>query len=391
MNKKLIMSTAISVLTGAALGYHGVQWYGNNDSPYRDNEGIALKESRENKSSALSVISNNPDKKKKLVLEEILKENRSYRKNCKLYTYYASIRSEQREEEFKKILALDKEQQNQALYSFFSSWAKQEPRRALAKTAELSDPFDRNLAHYYVFSAWAEKNPENAAAYFLENKDRWDENSMFIMQMSDGMSIGGSCSIVENLAKISPEKALEWLDHIENKKDQNNLKNNLINILAKKDPLALLKNSAQFFPGEENKTYAAIAGQWAKRDPAAAQQWVETLPEDEKTKSHKAIVIALTEDNPQNALTWAQKNLDIKTLSNNNRFLISALHDVEHSQAKQWMQSFPDCPEKYRIMQEYASSWYDRNYTEQVEFIFTIPDKKIQNEAMGRVGVIFFL
>lgn len=383
MNRKLIIATAAATLTGTALGYYGVLWYGDEASPDRKDKGNGSK-GWEDVSSHPSMISNKPSKNKKLLLEEILKERSYYRKDCNLYTYYASIRSDQREEEFQKILALDKEQQNSAFYAFFSSWAKEEPRRALETVEKIPDSVDRDITHYYVFSAWAEKDPEGAAAYFLENKDSGDVNSMFMMQSSDGVAIGASCSIVENLAKFSPKKALEWLAHIENKQQQTDLKNNLISVLSKKDPVALLKNSAQLFSGEENKTYAAIAGQWAKLDPVATQQWVETLPEEEKRKSHKAIVMALSENKPQDALAWAQKNLDIKTLSNDNRFLISTLHDVEHSEAKQWMQSFPDSPEKFNIMQEYASSWYDRNYTEQVEFIFTIPDKKIQNEALGR-------
>lgn len=383
MNRKLIIATAAATLTGTALGYYGVLWYGDEASPDRKDKGNGSK-GWEDVSSHPSMISNKPSKNKKLLLEEILKERSYYRKDCNLYTYYASIRSDQREEEFQKILALDKEQQNSAFYAFFSSWAKEEPRRALETVEKIPDSVDRDISNYYVFSSWAEKNPEAAAAYFLENGDRWNEKSMFTIRLLDGVFFGTSFSIVENLAKFSPEKSLEWIAHIENKQQQTDLKNNLISVLAKKDPVALLKNSAQLFPGEENKTYAAIAGQWVKLDPVATQQWVETLPEEEKSIIHQAIVKSLSKDNPQDARAWAQKNLDIKTLSNDNFFLKSTLYNVGRSEAKQWMQLFPDSPEKSNIMQEYASFWYNRNYTEQVEFIFTIPDKMAQNKALIR-------
>lgn len=385
MNRKLIIATAAATLTGTALGYYGVLSYGDEASPDRKDKGNGSK-GWEDVSSHPSMISNKPSKNKKLLLEEILKERSYYRKDCNLYTYYASIRSDQREEEFQKILALDESQRGKVLKSFFSSWAKQEPRRALETVAKIPDSFVRDELHYYVFSAWAEKNPEAAAAYFLENGDILKEEGIFMIIFHDASVVfGASYSIVENLAKFSPEKALEWIDHIENKQKQTELKDKLISVLAKKDPVALLKNSAQLFPGEENKTYAAIAGQWVKRDPVATQQWIETLPEEEKSIIHQAIVKSLSKDKPLDALAWVQKNLDIKELNSDYQyFLNSALDNVEISEAQQWIQSFPDSPEKYRIMENYASSLDDRNYTEQIEFIFTIPDKSSQNEALGR-------
>lgn len=381
MNKKIIMVTAISVLMGAAFGYHGVLWYGDKVAQDKANEENAVKKGRVNAPLGTSASSNKSEKKG--ALHEILKERNYYRKRCALNTYYSSIKSEQREAEFQKIMALDEEQRGQVLEVFFYSWAKQEPRRALATGEQLTDPFHRRMVPYYVFRTWAEKNPEEAAAYFLESKDRLGEDGMFMIHTSNGVERGASCSIVKHLAKISPEKALEWIAHFENKKEQDTLKKNLIGLLARKDPLALLRDSSQLFPGEENKTFAAIAGQWVKQDPVAAQQWIETLPEEERKKSIESVVISLSSENPQESLALIKKNFDVKALASDcNFFLIPILCNVEYSEARQWMQSFPDSPEKCHIMVNYASLYFDRNYTEETEFIFTIPDKKMRNKAM---------
>lgn len=373
MYNKLIMAMIISALTGAVLGYHGVLWYGDDVSQDRENERTPVKKGRNNNSHGASASSNKPEHK--LSLNEILKESNVYRARCALNTYCASIRSEQREAELQKILALNETQKNHVLETFFNSWAKQEPRRALAVGAQLSETFDRRMVPYYVFNAWAEKNPEEAAAYFLENADQWDGN---------GLKTNASSNIMAHLAKISSEKALEWISHFKDTKEQDYLKRDLINQLAQKDPLALLKDCTQLFPGAENKTYVAIAREWSKRDPVAAKQWIETLPEEEKKKSYQAVVRDLSEERPEEAMAWIQKNLDPKELSSfDNYSLMFALHGNAPSQAREWIESFPDSPEKSTIMQNFASWWPDRNYTEQAEYIFTIPDKTIRNTAMS--------
>lgn len=363
----------ITALSGAVLGYHGVLWYGDDVSRDRAHEGTPLKMGSKNAPHGTSASSNKPEHK--LSLHEVLKESNVYRTKCALNTYCASIRPEQREAELQKILALNETQKNQVLENFFNSWAKQEPRRALAVGAQLSDTLDRRLVPYYVFSVWAKKNPEEAAAYFLENTDQWEEN---------GLKTKASSDIMENLAKISPEKAFEWISHFKDTTEQNYLKRDLINQLAQKDPLALLKDCSQLFPGEENKTYVAIASEWAKLDSEAAKQWIETLPEEEKKKSYQAVVRDLSEERPEEAMAWIQKNLDSIELSSfDNYSLMFALHGNAPSQAREWIQSFPDSPEKSAIMGKFSSCWPDRNYTEQAEYILTIPDKTIRNTTMS--------
>lgn len=383
MNKKIITATTISVLMGAALGYHGVMWYGDDASQDKKNEGNTVKKGRVNAPHGVSASSNKSEKK--LSLHEILKESDYYRKKCELNTYYASIRSEQREAEFQKILELDGEQRSEVLESFFNSWARQEPRSALAAAERIPRYVDRKLTHYYVFDAWAEKNPEDAADYFLVNKERMGEICMFMMYSDDYVRIGATCSIVKHLANISPEKALAWIAHVEDEDTRETLQTFLISRLAKKDPFALLENRAQFFPREELTTCVAITKQWVKQDLAAAQQWIETLPKKEKKRGLDAILETLSEENPQKALDWAQKNLSIPAQpSNAFSAILSALNNVKTSEAKHWIQSFPDSPEKTNIMETYAvGGWPDRNYTERTEFILTIPDKHSRKIALS--------
>lgn len=96
----------------------------------------------------------------------------------------------------------------------------------------------------------------------------------------------------------------------------------------------------------------------------------------------------MSEERPQEAMAWVQKNLDPKALSSfDNYSLMFALHGNDPSQAREWIQSLPDSPEKSTIMQNFASWWPDRNYTEQAEYIFTIPDKTIRNTAMSHAFV----
>lgn len=383
MNKKLIIFRALSTLMGAVLGYCGVLWYGDNISRSIVRGGNEVKEDIFSNSV---IISSKLGKKKKLSLEEILKKNDSYDKRGALQTYYDFIRLEEWEEEWQKILVLDRDQRNQVLSEFFSSWGRQEPRRALLATEALSDSFDRQIAHDHVFRAWAERNPEEAAVYFGENEGLLNAPSLFMVQDVTGSMSGAGCSIVTELAKIAPEKALTWIGNLEDDKLKNSLKQHLANILAEKDPLALLKNKAQLFQGEEKITYAAIAGQWAKRDPVAAQQWVESLPEEERKKSHQTIVSLLSEINPRESLAWAEKNLDIRTISEDkNNSIMSNLRTLESDEAMSWIQGFPDSSEKYKLMQDYASYGGGRDYIKKVEFVTQIPDKGARNDAMVRV------
>lgn len=150
-----------------------------------------------------------------------------------------------------------------ALSFLYSYLGQKAPRQSLAQMEQTPD-----LKRYQkqLLKAWSEKNPEAAMAYCLEANDNWD-----IMEKA------------AIIAKVSPEKALEW---IKNRPDDSKpqARNGVFAAVLESQPDKMeefIQKAAEHINDDPSmKSY--IAERWILADKSAAMKWINSLPESEQ-------------------------------------------------------------------------------------------------------------
>jgi hypothetical protein len=201
------------------------------------------------------------------------------------------------------------ERADQLLRRALSSWTKNSPENAIAwMGAELSDPVERDellgraletlgepapkdaLSHvslienperlrevrYNIFWPWSLQHPLEAADYFEQSKagDLWDADTIR--------------SAAESFARNLPTRAMEVARSIE---DPNKRDSYYVGVLSgatmgspRVDP-AILLEAADAISDEgarTNNSLVSFLRNWVAQDRAAAEAWVEALPDGSK-------------------------------------------------------------------------------------------------------------
>ncbi len=183
------------------------------------------------------------------------------------------------------------------LDSVLSAWADADPEAALAFVKNSPSKSFRSMTYDAVFGVLAERNPEDAIALAKE-LDTAGERQMALAAASWATSrrdpreairlFGGMkelpdhirTSIIEELAKISPEEAVAELGKI-SPTQRDNFWNSegLFNTWAAADPEALLSwASSATDLNMRNSAYKAYCRRMAGEDPQAAMRKVDELP-----------------------------------------------------------------------------------------------------------------
>lgn len=270
MNKKLLFSLVVALLVGLIFGgvTHNLFFLSNDSSEQngknkttslrRFGDAVTVKPvserlSGKTKAGSLSKADSYLLDITKMDTEEILSEiNRLIQK----------IKSERDAMDY---LALD---------FLYSRLGEKAPRQALAYIKQ-----NPGVQHYenQVLKAWVRKNPEAAMAYCLEDKDA--EN------------IPEKAGII---AKVSPEKALEWLKQFTDDTKvvaQYGIFSAFFQSYPDKIEELLQKAGTQIELDWRMKRF--IAREWIVADKTAAMKWINALPEADLMETRASALGAL--------------------------------------------------------------------------------------------------
>lgn len=150
-----------------------------------------------------------------------------------------------------------------ALSFLYSYLGQKAPRQALAQMEQSPD-----LKRYQnqLLKAWSEKNPEAAMVYCLEANDNWD--------------IFEKAGII---AKVSPEKALEWIKNLPDDSKSQARGGVFAAVLeSQSDKMEEFIQKAKVHISDDPSMKSYIAERWILADKNAAMKWINSLPENEQ-------------------------------------------------------------------------------------------------------------
>lgn len=206
-----------------------------------------------------------------------------------------------------------------ALSFLYSRLGQKAPHQALEQIKQKSE-YRFYLDH--IIKGWAERNPEAAMNYCLEQKDT-----------------KGAYGPAELIARISPEKALEWVKELPSSK-KNEAVYGLLSGVFQSHPekIGEIMEKAGTLVSFDAILTNFVAEQWVSVDKEAAMKWISSLPEQQQIgvraralselpleeatlamasldgKAKEAVIIqignALCDDSPREALEWLMEHSD---------------------------------------------------------------------------------
>jgi RNA polymerase sigma factor (sigma-70 family) len=174
----------------------------------------------------------------------------------------------------------DGRDKNQFTDSIFSTWAKSDQTGALSAAEQLTDPAQQKAALNAIVTSWMRTDPQGAMAY-VQAMPSGPVRDALLQNVSFGMVSG------------DPETMAKTVDDLPDGPVRDAAVLNLVHDWA-------AEGGAEAMDGEKNdildaaawsealsnstlraNAYNVIMASWARDDPAAAEQWIMTLPVDE--------------------------------------------------------------------------------------------------------------
>ncbi len=222
-----------------------------------------------------------------------------------------------------------------------SSWANDEPQKALAWATKLTNQETQKDSIGSAVRTWANSDPKAAAAYTAQMPageareaaikslaQTWMENEPKAAQAwANGLTgteksvvLGAMVGKAQNQDPEAAPKAYEtFVSSLSAedaaKKDNQAVARNLASTLAQDDPkkglawLATLPNN-----GARDEAIGGIAQSWVAFDPAAASEWITALPAGKgRDNAAETLASTIARDDPSSAFAWATSISDAAT------------------------------------------------------------------------------
>jgi hypothetical protein len=183
------------------------------------------------------------------------------------------------------------------LGSAFGNLARNDLPGALEKLKEWEGTDHYNDALQNVASAYTSQDPDSALKWAMELPD--DQKSNILR------------SVIGNIANDDPLQAASHLDKFsspENQSSYDSAVGSIASSWARRDPVAAAE-WLQSMPESNGRTSGLqqVANRWAQADPVSASEWIATLPQGEtRDSAATALINHIQNDDPEMAIAWSE-------------------------------------------------------------------------------------
>lgn len=154
-----------------------------------------------------------------------------------------------------------------------------------------------------------------------------------------------------------PEAAWQWLQKMPDSQGKENAMSSMIASFARKSPERALQEAAKIPIEKRAATMQSIAGAWAANDHEAALNWAVGLPENERYGSVGAAVRTLAYTDVSAATRWIQKQPDVKLRDFATREFATAVVEADPGTALKWAMTISDQAGRDYALTHCARQW----------------------------------
>jgi hypothetical protein len=288
---------------------------------------------------------------------------------------------------------------SKTLADLAARWAARNLTAALMWARGISSVQARDLAVRQVVQVWAETDPHSAAGFALSQPPgRLRENLL--------------TDIIRHWGNTDVDAMIDWARAMPDGAIPNRILQGIFEQWARADPAS----AAGFeFPRgiRRDRILETIAHEWFRSDPGAALDWIKSLPPLELRGAAPPVFSMLLATNAQQASGFVLSLSDPRTRANLLIKLGSTWAGRDLSSAIAWMQELPEgfkavaaasigeawvrndlqsaaefattMPHVQSLVTEVARAWGPADPGKAIEWVQTLPEGNVQDEALREV------
>ncbi len=268
-----------------------------------------------------------------------------------------------------------------------------------------------------ILQSWAATDPKGAADYYSTNKSQFAMMGMFGGRGRGGMS-SGAASIAGEWAKQDPEGALAWAKSLDGR-DSSDAISKALSQIATSDPLKASQLTAGLEGQALSEANSSIAREWAGKDWAATETWINGLPQDQqgdamgsairalasedfqlagakalqmaegdaRNEAVESVAEAMGRENPEAAISWVMKNGTEEAQRESMRDVMGNWASKEPAAARAWVSEQPVGPVRDAAASSYVMSDHSGNGADQIAIAESIADERTRGWSVGVAAV----
>ncbi|MFT3991239.1 MAG: hypothetical protein QM680_07495 [Luteolibacter sp.] len=308
-------------------------------------------------------------------VEDALRSGSTSSRVQALLNFYSGLSTDQLAEEAKKLESLPMGERMMASMLLFGRWGEVDPTAAMAFAKTLG--FAGNFVRPAIMQSWASSDPVNAAKYYSENPGQFAAMN----GMGGGRNGQNAASIIAaEWAKQDPEAAFAWANSLTQGKGQ--ALNSIVGELAKTDPKKAAEFVAKMDPADQANAYNSIASQWGATNFSEAQNWINTLPADQRAGALAKAIEGLATTNPELA---AQQISSLEPGRETDETINAtarnwALQDPQAAAA--WLMSQESDRAKRNSMDTLIPNWVAQDAAGALDFVNSQPAGDVRDRAV---------
>lgn len=342
-------------------------------------------------------------------LSEVIKRPGQLERLQGMLDLYDRLTPEQFEAEAERLSSLPGVERFVGAFLLYSKWGEEDPLAAMDYASRMG--MMGMMVRPIVLQGWAAKDPNGAVSYYEANKNAFGMAGRF------GGGMGPTATIASEWARQDPEAALAWAETLEGN-DRSAAGQGIFSNLAVTDP----KKAAELAGGlgnadERGAAVAEVARAWGANDWESTQEWIASLPADERDAARAEAIrglaqadaaAAATEVNklpagenkdravadvaqsmamtdPAKAANWLTENGSPEAQTQAVNDVVRNWASSDPDQARAWVTQQNDGPVKDRATASFVNS-ANVPEPERLEMAMNISDERLQERTLIRTG-----
>ncbi len=292
--------------------------------------------------------------------------------------FYAGLTPEQLAEEAKKLDALPMSERMMASFMLFGRWAEVDPTAAMAfsNTMGMAGGFVRPT----ILQSWASVDPENAARYYAENP-----REFAMMGGMGGRGQNGASIIAGEWARQDPEAALAWASSLGGEKGQ--AMTAVVSEVAQTDPAKAAQLAMTMDPADQKAAFESIALQWGAKNFAEAQNWVNSLPADQRQAALASAIEGLSRQDAVQASQEVEKMAAGEARDNATAITAANWAKTDAAAAAEWLMKEGSEEAQRSSMDDLISNWVNTDSSQALEFIQNLPEGTVKDRGISEFAL----
>jgi hypothetical protein len=288
---------------------------------------------------------------------------------------------------------------NRALLSVVDQWAQTDPQAAGSYALKMAPSLGQQKMLADIATQWAAQDPTGAMAWVKQlpvsnqtdvakamTSQLMNQDPKLAAQFAQSLNASIQEGAVQEVAKLWAQQdlsgAIAWIKQLPDGPEKTAVLQGAAQEWARNDPAAAA-DYVRTLPVNGDTVLDEITGVWGRADPESAVQWAEKLsgkPTWLYNRVLRSAISSWAQESPVDAANYVAGQPAGATQDAEARSVAAAWAKSDPPAAGQWVASFPDSPMRTALIGDVATSWVERDPVATVHWVV----QSLNPQALGQ-------